>query len=384
MADNQPQGRNSEGVVAIRHPRTDVPEFGWIVTPAASMAYNAFTGYAWYSETQAPRAAAIARMVRDTNVSLGWLFQSIPGTVNPALYDWGIQSLRNVRDRSLYLDGEKRPSHGLGGGSDPIAPFDPAVSEWPIDSQRQPNKPYWTSRWIGIDWLTPDITTPFNPSSQPWSQDSQRPTKSTQNRLISWTRSGYFLSLFDDFEFAKFPWHTDSQRVPHDPYWTNLWIGTDFIPPELRAVFTPASQLNWQIDSQRVPAPPYWNSAWQGNDWLTPALLAQIAFNPATEDWTAKTNTYQSRAWWSDSPHEQAWMVPAVKFDPKLWPSIPISSHRHWPKAVGRWQPDVDNAWLTENPVVPNTFNPSFAMDTNDLVEPGSLLIHPGDSPGHA
>lgn len=384
MADNQPQGRNSEGVVAIRHPRTDVPEFGWIVTPAASTAYNAFTGYAWYGETQALRTAARAKLVRDTNVALGWLFQSIPGTVNPALYDWNTNSLRNVRDRSLYLDGEKRPSHGQGGATDAVAAFDPAVSEWPIDSQRVASKPYWTSRWHGVDWLTPSITSSFNPATQPWSSDSQLPVKSTQNRLISWTRSGYFLSLFDDFEFAKFPWRTDSQRIPADPYWTNLWIGTDFIPPELRAVFDPAGQFNWQVDSQRVPAKPYWTSRWTGNDWLGPALLAEIAHNPAIADWSIHTDTYQSRAWWSDSPEPIGWLVPSVRFDARFFPATVIASHRHWPKAIGRWQPDVDNAWLTENPVVPNTFNPSFAMDTNDLVEPGSKLIHPGDSPGHA
>lgn len=384
MAAQQPQGRNSEGVKVIRHPRgIDTPDSDWLRSVTTG-AYDPTTGYGWAFATQSMRVAARARSARETNLSLGSLFASVAGNVNPALYDWQINSLRNVRNRSLYQDGARNPAHGNSVSADFTIPFDPTQTGWPADSQIVSDKPYWTSQWTGNDWLTPDIAAQFDPSKQGfWTIDSQRLQTPQIQKIICWTNSGYFVSLLDEFEVGKFPWRTDSQRVPGKPYWTNPWIGTDFIPPELRSLFDPA-QESWMVDSQRIPAPPYWTSTWTGNDWINPELLAEIAHDPAKVDWTIQTHTYQVRPWWSDSPQPQAWMVPSVLFDPVFWPAIPISSHRHWPKATGRWQPDVDNAWLTENPVVPNTFNASFAEENNMLLEAGSVLIIPGDARGNA
>jgi hypothetical protein len=383
VAAQQPQGRNSEGVKVIRHPRGDIQNVGWLRS-VTSGAYEPTTGYGWYGETQSMRLRDQSRLVRETNVSLGWLFSSVPGGVNPSLFNWQIDSLRNVRNRSLYQDGARNPAVGNSGSADFTIPLDPTQVGWPADSQLNPGKPYWTSQWTGNDWITPDVVAQFNPANQGnWPIDSQRPQKPLEQKIVCWTSSGYFVSLLDDFEFAKFPWRTDSQRVPGKPYWTAPWTGVDFIPPETSAVFDPA-QESWVVDSQRVPAPPPWTNNWTGNDWLSPDLLAEIAHNPAIADWTIQTNTYQSRAWWTDQPNPIGWLVPSSQFDPTFYPAIPISSHRHWPKVVGRWQPDVDNAWLTENPVVPVTFNASFAEENNVLLEAGSVLIIPGDARGNA
>jgi hypothetical protein len=376
VSSKHAHGRSSEGVRAIRHPRTDFPELGWLGRAAGAFTeYSQTSGVGWYTETQSTRMAGGKRYLRDTNPVASWIFQNIPGIVNPALFNWNIDSQRNVRDRSLYLESEKRPGHGLGGGSVGPAPFDPAFYEWGIESQPVPRQPYWTSQWIGNDWVSASVTAAFDPATIPWSSDSQRPSKSTQDRVVSWTRSGYFVTVFDQFEFAKFPWTVDSYRQPADPYWTSLWHGTDFIPPELRAVFDPASQLDWGINSQLVPVGPYWTSQWQGNDWITPELLAQIAYDPAQENWTIQTSTYKSRAYWRDSPQPQAWMVPGVLFDPTIWPGIHIDSQRLWLMRPGRWQPDQDHAWQATNPVVPNTFNPSFTTEANALLDEGGSPI---------
>ncbi len=97
----------------------------------------------------------------DTAADLGWLNTSLglfdPAVSSPAFSQLS-NSFRNVQNRSLYLDGEKRPSAGGGLFQAPAAPFDPSTQSWSIDSQRRVR--------------------------------GKRPP-------MSWTRSGYFTGIYD-------------------------------------------------------------------------------------------------------------------------------------------------------------------------------------------
>ncbi len=291
---------------------------------------------------------------------------------NPTQHDWNISSIRNVRNRSLYLDGERHPIQEGGGGTSVAPIYDPTFQQWTIPSYRGPSRKYWTDTWNGNDWLNPTITSAFDPSQQTWSTDNPRMADPTRDRLMCWTRSGYFVPVF--FDPSQEGWTIDSQRVPGIRYWNSPGETVDWLTGD---VTTPSATTLQQfpIDSQLVHGIRYWTSPWTGNEWATNVVDALAAFDPAKENWTIPTNTYKRRGWWSDSPQPQAWMVPSVIFDKALWPSIAIQSHRRWPKATGRWQPDLDNAWQEANPVIPNTFNPSFATEANTLQDEGGSPI---------
>ena len=344
------------------------PEASWMLGAVLAL-YDHTTQYGWYASTQQVRMGAGARYQRDTNTIDTWVTTIQDQTVRFSGISQLTDSFRNVRDRSLYLDAEKHPVQGEGGGVDTTPVLDPSQFTWSIDSQRVPGRKYWTGPWTGIDWIRIPSTV-FDPATVSWSTDSQRPVRGLRPPM-SWTKSGYFVAV--QFDPARqFDWSINSQRVPAPPYWTSPSPTNEWIPPETYAAFDPAQQ-SWVVNSQRVPGKPYWTSAWIGTDWITPETV--FIYNPAIQDWTIQTSAYKSRAWRSDSPQQQAWMVPSAVIDQQLFPATALPSHRLWNKAVGRWQPDLDNAWLEENPVVPNTFNVSFATESNSLNDQGGSPV---------
>jgi len=161
---------------------------------------------------------------------------SYPRSFNPARYDWAINSLPQ-HPQSLPVLGlvERIPIGNNAWGVVVVVPFDPTNQPWGVDSQRIPHKPYWTSPWTGTDWLTPTIATAFDASTHAWPADSQRMPLSSNPKLMAWTTSGPFVSIFYEFDIRMRPWTVESQVVPHKPYWTSPWTGTDWIPPEIRA-----------------------------------------------------------------------------------------------------------------------------------------------------
>lgn len=343
------------------------PAADWMAF-AANIFYDPLTMSGWLPSLGNFRSTSHLRYQRDTNRDLAWAVDIQQQLVGLAAISQLSDSFRNVRNRSLYGDGEKKPTQGPGGSSLTGPEYDPQINIWNVDSHRVPGKPYWTSPGPSVDWIeAPRQAQSFDPATHPWAIDSTVPRR-TRPVQMSWTKSGFFVALYHNP--AQAGWVLDSQRVPGGPWWTSPDPHTDWIDPVVRTPFDTTLRSD-VLDSQRVPADPYWTSPWQGNDWLNPGLLGEISFDPQTEDWSIKTNTYRSRAWYSDSPQQQAWMVPAVIFDGLLWPSTAIPSHRELPKAKGLWQPDLDNAWEAENPPVPNFFNASFAPGANTLDQPG-------------
>lgn len=343
------------------------PASDWMAF-AANVFYDPTAMSGWLSSLGNFRSESSIRYQRDTNRDLAWAVSVQEQLVGWAAINQLAESFRNVRDKSLYGDGEKRPVQGSSASDAFIPEYDPQIDPWGIPSTRVPGKPYWTSAGPSVDWIeNPVQQDTFDPATHSWTINSTYPRR-TRPAQLSWTKSGFFVALF--FNPAQQGWVVDSQLGPGFPYWTSASPTNEWISPETIAVFDP-SQQSWAIQHQRVPGKPYYTSAWQGNDWLTPELLDEIAYDPRQADWTIQTSTYTSRAWYSDSPQQQAWMVPSVIFDIPFWPAVTIGSHRLWNAATGRWQPDLDQAWQTANPVVPHTFNPSFVTQSNELIEPG-------------
>jgi hypothetical protein len=348
---------------------------GWL-RAVTSTAYDAKTGFGWFSETQSFRPPTSLRYRFDTNDQKeGWIDATLESPNKYPAMAQLLNSFRHVRIASLYLDGERKPTDpaSVGGGSSAqAAAFDPTYLGWGIDSQRPQRAPYWRLTEWDVDWIRSDIEV-LDPSTHAWSMESGWVYKRKSDLPISWTRTGWFVSLYHDVA-REFDWTVNSQRVPGIRYWTSPSPATDFLTSDVISAFNPALE-DRQIDSQRVPHAPYWTSQWFGNEWVNPALLAQIAFNPAQENWHIQSGTYKKRGWWSDRPQEDAWLVPSAVFDRKLWPATKVDSQRLWPKAVGRWQPDLDNAWQFTNPVVVNLFNASFVASSNQLDDAGGSPI---------
>ncbi len=352
----------------LHHPRAEYTRLGWLTT-AVTTPYNAATGFGWFAETATVQTRSSRRYVRDTNdYNLSWDNRLLDIGAGFAAIQSQTQSFRNVRNRSLYLDGEQRPNQG--NAQDIVNEWDPELNDWYSHDARMAKRPNTIRVAPSIYWI-PQAPSTFDPATFPQSISSEYPRRSRPLQM-SWTKSGFFVAIF--FNPAQQGWTINSQLVPARPLWTSGPPNVDWLPPELTSVFD-ATLRHWQIDSQLVPGKPYWTSGWQGNDWLTPELLAQIAYDPAQATWTIESRPYKSRAYWTDSPQPQAWMVPAVLFDVRLWPATNIHSHRQWERPDGRWQPDLDQAWQGANPVVPNTFNPSFATEANSLDDAGGSPI---------
>lgn len=347
------------------------PPISWMGF-AANIFYDPSSMSGWIEPLGGFRQGSNRRYQQDTNRDLTWALSSQQQLVGLAAISQLSESFRLVRDRSLYHDQEKRPVQGSSASNNVIPEYDPQIVQWVVPNHRTKGKPYWTSTGPSIDWINNPVSqASSNPATHPWAIHSQFVRK-TRPEQMSWTKSGFFISLF--YNPAQAGWTVNSQRVPGGPWWTSPDPTVDWISPTLRAPFDTTLRSD-VLDSQRVPSDPYWTSKWQGNDWLNPGLLGAVSFDPRTEDWSIKTSTYRSRKWWSDSPMQQAWLVPSAKFDPVLWPSTAIPSHRDLPKLTGRWQPDLDNAWLTENPPVPVTFRPSFATQANQLNDQGGSPV---------
>ena len=470
MAEKRVGNRSSEGVVAIRHPRTDFPQMGWL-SKATITFYEPNSGFGWFSETQSylPNAningyRTRKRSVRpfyQTEPQQGWLNKPVNLNLYEANSGFGwfseTQSFRPDQTKLRY--GAKSRSKVLqfyqtqpGDVYDPsvlarlhtswvipserlrphpardldrwdqddanfdvvnfTAAFDPSLLNWQIPSARIPNHPARDlDRWDQDDanFDVVNFAQAFDPATQDWHIDSALTSKrlgrflretvpdnawmGDHAQLNAWgipadrmrlglryqrdtnTDVSWIFPTLPVFDPVNFNWTQQTEQTQGGKtYQRDTNPDTSWMFPNLPAAFDPSTQ-NWTIDSPRTSKSlgrfireTLFDNVWMGNQqawpipsdrmvpgpryrwdtnidisWLFTNLPA--VFDPAIQNWVQQTDTYRSRKWWSDSPIPQAWMVPAVIYDPTLWPGTTIDSQRLWLKTRGRWQPDLDNAW---------------------------------------
>lgn len=319
----------------------------WRTTPTGAGAPAEFdpTTFSWTQATA--RAATVPRYRRDTNTDVSWIFPNLPA-FDPAIQDWTQQTTRTARGKQPRPDTNTDVSWIF-----PNLPvvFDPSTYSWAIQSgqtARRPSSALLRSTGpagFGVP-ISFDLVIPSDRMAP-----GHRYRRDT-NTDVAWI----YQNLPVVFDAANFNWTQQTERSKGGKaYRRDTNTDVSWIFPNLPA-FDPTT-YPWAVPSDRTARRP---SSYL--HWRTTPTGAGVPdqFDPAIQSWHIQSDTYQSRAWYSDSPRPDAWLVPSAVFDPALWPGTTIASHRRWNKLTGRWQPDLDNAWIqTSVPV-----NPPFDATT--------------------
>jgi len=398
VAEKPVRNRSSEGVVAIRHPRTDFPQMGWL-SKATITFYEPNSGFGWFSETQSylpnqnrngykTRQRAI-RPFYQTEPQQGWLNKP----VNPNLYEantgtaWLAQTATWITPKHPARDLDRWDQDDT--NFDVInfsQAFNPALQDWHIETVQTRKRKWWTSDPQQFDWLYQNVL--VDPSVFLWTIPDVRTRarnaaipRGSEPQDTSWA----FPNLPAVFDPAIQNWLQQTDRTaPGLRYRRDTNTDVSWIFQNLTAVFDPATQT-WMLDTTRTGTRKWWAGDQPQFDWLyqnvlfdpflyrgshpadrmAPNLLVRdwqrfrtdpdlawiftnltLVFDPATQSWTLDWPRMGIRKTWNHIPTPDAWLVPSVIFDASLFPATTLSSHRQWVKAIGRWQPDVDNAWL--------------------------------------
>ena len=118
----------------------------------------------WHTETT--WTGPTKHYQRDTNTDNAWILASLPASFDATIqFPWFIQDQgRYVCDRSLYRDGEKRPSQA-GTGTDPST-IPPLGREWYLDAYLpKSSRRYQRDTNICDAWLTDAAGLPPEPAS---------------------------------------------------------------------------------------------------------------------------------------------------------------------------------------------------------------------------
>ena len=332
MAEKPVRNRSSEGVVAIRHPRTDFPQQGWLGKGAgAGVYYEASVGFGWWSETQSFRPNESANLYGplrgrrgknrgfyQTEPQQGWIGK--PNlTGGAALYEAGTgfgwwsetQSFRPNESANLYgpLRGRRGKNHYFYQTQQEVInfsqAFDPALQDWCIDSGR-------TSQLLGrflrdtntdVSWLFPTLPVVFDPAIQEWTQSTDRTAPGPRYRLDTNTDISWIFPNLPAFDPALQDWTQATTRT--------------------------ATGKRYQRDTNTDVS------------WIFPTLPV---FDPATCPWAVQSDLPQRKS----SSYLQRRTGPAgfAVYDPAFWPATTIHSYRLWKAPKGLWQPDLDNAWI--------------------------------------
>jgi len=338
------------------------PQQGWLNKPVNLNLYEANSGFGWFSETQSYRPNENRNGYRTRQRAVRPFYQTEPqqgwiGKPNLTLYEarggtaWFSQTQTWVTPKHPARDLDRWDQNDA--TFDVInftAAFDPSLLNWQIPSARIPNHPARDlDRWDQDDanFDVVNFAQAFDPATQDWHIDTAR----TSQRLGRFLRETVPDNAWMGDHAQLNAWGIPADRMRLGlRYQRDTNTDVSWIFPTL-PVFDPVN-FNWtQQTEQTQGGKTYQRDTNPDTSWMFPNLPA--AFDPAIQDWHIDSNTYQSRAWWSDRPLPDAWLVPSVVFDPALWPGTTIDSHRRWKKLTGRWQPDLDHAWITFNlPVV--------------------------------
>ena len=415
MAEKRVGNRSSEGVVAIRHPRTDFPQMGWL-SKATSTFYEPNSGFGWFSETQSFRpdttklfyggkSRSNVRQFYQTEPQQGWLNKPVNLNLYEANRGFGwfseTQSYRPNENRNGYRTRQSavrpfyqtEPQQGWIGKPNLTLYEARGGTAWFSQTQTwvTPKHPARDlDRWDQND-ATFDVinfTAAFDPSLLNWQIPSARIPNHPARDLDRWDQDD---ANFDVVNFAQAfdpaiqDWHIDSARTSQrlGRFLRDTNTDVAWINQNLPVVFDPAIQ-DWHIDSARTAkklgtflretAP---DNSWMGdhaqlNEWDIPADRMRLgpryqrdtntdvswifpnlpAFDPSTQNWT------------SDSPRTTKSLgrfIRETSFD-TAWMGAqyawPIPSDRMAPGRQYRRDTNTDVAWIFPN--LPVVFDPAI------------------------
>ncbi len=258
MAES-PNGRNSEGVQVIRHPRSaDQPEQGWL------RAVN-LQRFSWYSATQSirmgvERGGRFTAWGQDTSFVAPTQVQSF----NPASLDWHVDTARM---------GQAKPFPRADVSDDWLSGF--PQQAWGISADRAFSEEERVSGDLSsLTWLTP---------------------YESANSGGGWTGGAYQERISEGVCIRRFV-RTDFPEMG--------WLQTANIP-----AYNPAPQ-DWHVDTARTPSS------------IKPFPLGQVAggwVGGQPSAWLIPAEyPYKSRRYWTGQPFSQDWLSGFPR--PNAWP----------------------------------------------------------------
>lgn len=284
MAAQEPQGRNSEGVRVIRHPRSEgAIEQGWIRKPTGTL-FEAVNAYGWYSESQSYRpyertSGYGARCgpnhdFYQTAPEQGWL-RKPTGTFYEAVsgYGWYHDS---------FFSTPRHPARDLERWDQDDATFDvivvsPAINDWFQDTVRTaPGPRYLRDAGQSVGWIFPTLpVSSYDPAPQDWTIHTERMglemrVQRYTNPDLSWLANvspitGWNAPVDRLGTGARYQRDTNVDR-------SYLAIVTPPFDPALQAWSIPADRMAHALGRWTAETNPTYG-------WITPDLL--LVFDPA-------------------------------------------------------------------------------------------------------
>lgn len=326
MADQQPQGRNSEGVVAIRHPRSEgAIEQGWLAKATGSGTfYEARTDFGWYSATQSIRAQGAVRFYGERGRRTELYYQTAPeqgwlrkptGTFYEARTGFGWY-------HDTFASTPRHPARDLDRWDQDDTNFDvivnaPAINDWFQDTVRTASGPrYLRDGGQSVGWIFPTLpVSSYDPAPQDWTIHTERmglelrgPRDTTPD--LSWLANASALT----------GWNLPADRVSR---LAHLWPDTQQTNPWLGSV---SPIVGWNAPTDRLSrALGSWKRETSSDlSWLSPNLPQ--TFDPALQGWIipADRMAHALGRWTAETNPTYGWITPdlLIVFDPAVFPGI--------------------------------------------------------------
>ena len=254
MAGPQPNGRNSEGVVAIQHPRSDFPQQGWQGKAANSgVYYEASEGFGWFSETQSYRST-------DKSIKHGRYNRS---NIR-AFYE--TQPARVYKATGTFY--EAYTGYGWYSESQSFRPNEQGIA---YGKRRGPKWDFYQSQPLNV--YTSTLSAVYDPAINDWEIPSFRTTGHPSRLFENWDQDDQsfdFITFAAGFDPATLNWTIDTSRMLAGPVTRvrrDTPVDSSWIFPNLPAIFDPSAQI-WVIQSHR------------------PAYRVRYAWHAYTQTWT--------------------------------------------------------------------------------------------------
>lgn len=337
------------------------------------------------------------------NMDVEWISATFTAAFDPSLYPWRIPSDdRQIRDRSLFHDLEKRPNGGGGSGPPPPPPYDPTQLGWTIDSgipasrkkprtwldalrsnqsfglvdardvdpsaeQLQDSFRVRTARGriVAADalagWGFVTLPAAFDPTLSPQSFDTRSREQHRKVPQLDQPQAGWITSgLFDpQFLAQSLDLRSNAQhkRVPQLDTLADAWVFTN-LPATFDPTLSPQSfDVRSREQHRKVPQLDQPQDA-----WAFTSLPA--AFDPALSPQSLDTRSREQHRKVPQLDQQQDGWITSGLFDPQFQP--------RWfderSKAQHKLAPQLDqqqDGWITLN--IPPPFDFTLSAYSSDL-----------------
>lgn len=385
MSNNEGVANSGDGVLSIRHPRSDWPQDGWIsyvtrtrdippfIAPCLSET-NSYRppdrravqrNYVLYPDAQEQWWVSFTPVITpyiakqdwhiDTVITgkrewhtsdyprTDWLYTSLPAVFDPALQDWYIKTERTTNPqhvRKLHWDAGLQDTNWFVGSS-------PVFRNWVIPTTRTPQRdlsPRPTEQ--RLDWNTVNLQPGTNPAINDWHVDTTRTTQRDRQPQLSDHKVEWMVAVLPAFRDWGIPTvRTEDRRVPQT-YRSWLADQENWTAPFTPAITPPIVQQDWHIKTAQTGKRGWYANDFPGVDWAF-SVTAVPPFDPTQQSWPilglrSDTNRRPNQvvfvsidvmdlSWSPDAPTN-----PGTTAFPRLRPIAPIMSARRRNRRIRR------------------------------------------------